>query len=244
VTFYQSAAAIEASSRSQRIAVPAELSHAHLMASSAIPFLFPAIRIEDDEQSGWYGDGSMRQVAPISPAIHLGAQRILVIGVGRLREPPSQAVRDADYPTLAQIGGHVLSSIFLDGLSVDIERMERVNRTLSLLSPDAHLGTPLRHVDALVIAPSERLDDIASRHQRSLPRPVRALLRGVGSTSMTGDRRGAALASYLLFEAPYTRELMALGEADTRARRDEVLAFFGWAGASTPAAGPATSSPA
>ena len=121
-----------------------------------------------------------------------------------------------------------MSSIFLDGLSVDVERLQRINRTLELLTPEQRLATPLMPVQALVIAPSQRIDDIAARHQQQLPRPVRALLRGVGSSSVAGDMRGAALASYLLFEAPFTRELMALGQADTRARRDEVLAFFGW----------------
>ncbi len=247
VTFFESASPMAPYERTQRVAVPARLSHRHLLASSAIPFMFPAARIEDGDQAGWYGDGSMRQTSPISPAIHLGAQRVLIIGVGRMREPPGRIIRDADYPTLAQIGGHALSSIFLDGLSVDIERLERINRTIELLPPQARLGTPLRPIEALVIAPSERLDDIAARHQSCLPRPVRALLRGVGSTSMTGDQRGAALASYLLFEKPYTRELMALGETDTLARREEVLAFFGWgraAARTAPPASPITSRPA
>ena len=246
VTFFDAAAPMEPFQRTQRIAVSARLGRDHLLASSAIPFVFPATRIEHPDHTGWYGDGSMRQTSPISPAIHLGAQRVLIIGVGRMREPPAQPVRDADYPTLAQIGGHALSSIFLDGLSVDVERMERINRTLALIPPEAGLETPLRHVEPLVIAPSERLDDIAARHQACLPRPVRALLRGIGSTSMAGDKRGAALASYLLFESPFTRELMALGEADTRARRDEVLAFFGWspaAAAARPAAAPVVTSP-
>jgi NTE family protein len=232
VTFFESAARVDPYLRSQRIAVPATLTIPHLLASAAIPFMFPAQRLVQGAQSGWYGDGSMRQTAPISPAIHLGAQRVLIIGVGRMQEPPGRVVKDGGYPTLAQIGGHALSSIFLDGLSVDIERMHRINRTLELLTPDQRLATPLQPVQALVIAPSQRIDDIAARHQKDLPTPVRALLRGVGSSSSSGDARGAALASYLLFEAPFTRELMALGEADTYARRAEVLAFFGW----TPAA--------
>lgn len=232
VTFFESAAWAEPYLRSQRVAVPARLTIPHLLASAAIPFVFPAQRLVQGGQTGWYGDGTMRQTAPISPAIHLGAQRVLIIGVGRMQEPAGRVVPSASggdaYPTLAQIGGHAMSSIFLDGLSVDIERMQRINRTLELLSPEQRLATPLQPVQALVIAPSQRIDDIAARHQQDLPRPVRALLRGVGSSSATGDARGAALASYLLFEAPFTRELMALGEADTRARRDEVLAFFGW----------------
>lgn len=236
VTFFESASRVDPYLRSQRIAVPATLTIPHLLASAAIPFMFPAQRLVQGEQSGWYGDGSMRQTAPISPAIHLGAQRVLIIGVGRMQEPPGRVVKDGGYPTLAQIGGHALSSIFLDGLSVDIERMQRINRTLELLSPEQRLATPLQPVRALVIAPSQRIDDIAARHQHDLPTPVRALLRGVGSSSSTGDLRGAALASYLLFEAPFTRELMALGAADTRARRAEVLDFFGWAPAPAAAA--------
>ena len=228
VTFFESAAASPPYMRSQRIAVPARLTIPHLLASSAIPFVFPAQRLVQGAQTGWYGDGSMRQTAPISPAIHLGAQRVLIIGVGRMQEPAGRVVREGGYPTLAQIGGHAMSSIFLDGLSVDIERMQRINRTLELLTPEQRLATPLMPVQSLVIAPSQRIDDIAARHQQQLPRPVRALLRGVGSSSVAGDSRGAALASYLLFEAPFTRELIDLGHADTRARRDEVLAFFGW----------------
>jgi NTE family protein len=228
VTFFESASGAPGYARSQRQAVPARLDTAHLLASSAIPFVFPAQRLEHPAHAGWYGDGSMRQTAPISPAIHLGAQRVLIIGVGRLQEPPGRPVQDGGYPTLAQIGGHALSSIFLDGLSVDIERLRRINRTLELLTPEQRLATPLQTVQALVIAPSQRIDEIAARHQGDLPAPVRALLRGVGSSSRSGDAQGAALASYLLFEAPFTRELMALGRADTLSRRDEVEAFFGW----------------
>ena len=170
----------------------------------------------------------MRQTAPVSPAIHLGAQRLLIIGAGRMHEPPGRQVQNSGYPSLAQIAGHAMSSIFLDALAIDIERLQRVNHTLALLPETARLGTPLRPLQALVISPSQRLDDIAARHQGSLPTPVRALLRGMGVSGQGTDARGAALASYLLFEAPYTRELMALGAADTLARRDEVLRFFGW----------------
>ena len=126
------------------------------------------------------------------------------------------------------IGGHALSSIFLDALAVDVERLQRINRTLALLPPAAREATPLRPIEVLVIAPSQRLDDIAARHVASLPRPVRALLGAVGVRADGSGGGGAALASYLLFEAPYTRELLALGETDTLARRDEVARFFGW----------------
>jgi NTE family protein len=227
-TFYDAAHPVEPWQRLQRVAQPMRLSHAHLLASSAIPFVFPATTLAAQGLPGWFGDGSMRQTAPLSPAIHLGAQRLLIIGAGRMHEPPGRRVENTGYPSLAQIAGHSLSGIFLDALTADVERLQRINRTLALLSDEARLATPLRPIDALVIAPSQRLDDLAAKHLDELPGTVRALLRGVGVSGSGRTAQGAALASYLLFEAGYTRELMALGEADVAARRGEVLDFFGW----------------
>ena len=227
-TFYEAARPVTPWERSLRVAVQGRLTHEHLLASSAIPFVFPATRIASAGEGGWFGDGSMRQTAPLSPAVHLGAQRLFIVGVGRTQEPPGRTVQVGGYPNLAQIAGHAMSSIFLDALAVDVERLKRINRTLALLPDSALADTPLRPLEALVISPSQRLDDIAARHLGALPPAVRALLRGVGVGGQGEQARGSALASYLLFEAPYTQELMALGEADTDARRDEVLRFFGW----------------
>jgi NTE family protein len=227
-TFYDAAAPVEPWLRSQRIAAPGRITHEHLLASAAIPFVFPAVELQYAGESAWFGDGSMRNTAPLSSAIHLGAERLLIVGAGRMQEPSGRLAPNTGYPNLAQIAGHAMSSIFLDALTVDIERMRRINRTLALLPDSALADTPLRPIEALVIAPSQRLDDIAARHLGSLPRPVRALLRGAGVGGEGRSARGTALASYLLFESAFTRELMALGEADTLERRDEVMQFFGW----------------
>jgi NTE family protein len=228
LTFYEAEHDAPPWVRSQRRAVRTPITHDHLLASAAIPFVFPSRALVLDDHLEWFGDGSMRQVAPVSPAVHLGAERILVIGAGRMMEPNVRRDTSHDYPSMAQIAGHAMSSIFLDALAVDVERLERINHTLSVMRPAARAQTALRPIDVLVIAPSQRIDDIASRHLDALPAPVRALLRGVGVSGKGADARGSALASYLLFEADFTRELMDLGEADTEARRDEVLAFFGW----------------
>jgi NTE family protein len=221
-TFFQTEADIEPWVRMQRIALRSQICVEHLLASSAIPLIFPATPLYCRGRREYFGDGSIRQLAPISPAIHLGADKVMVIGAGRLAEPARDTDQSAQYPSLAQIAGHAMSSIFLDSLAVDVERMQRVNATVSLLTEEQRKKTTLRPIEMLFIAPSERLDDLASRHVGSLPRPVRMLLSGIGATEM----RGSALASYLLFEASYTRNLIRLGEKDARAREQDVLAFF------------------
>jgi NTE family protein len=238
VTFYDSARPIAPWTRSQRISVRDTLSIDHLMASSAIPFVFPAVKLAVDGRPHYLGDGSMRQAAPISPAIHLGADRILVIGAGRLHEPPAPRDTVVEYPNLAQIAGHAMSSIFLDALAVDIERMQRVNKTLALLTPEQRASTHLRPVDVLVIAPSQRIDDIAARHLWALPPAVRAMLRAVGVYGRGRRARGSTLASYLLFEASFTRELIHLGYTDALAMREDVVRFFGWGKGAGLGAGP------
>ena len=222
ITFYQSEAIVEPWIRTQRLAVRSQIGVEHLLASSAIPLVFPATPIFCEGRREYCGDGSMRQMTPISPAIHLGADKVLVIGAGRLLEPARDPLLNAPYPSLAQIAGHAMSSIFLDSLAGDIERLNRINHTLSFMTDEQKMKTPLRSIEMLTIAPSERLDTIASRHIGSLPRPVRMLLAGIGATEV----RGAALASYLLFEKSYTCELINLGRKDALAHKNEILKFF------------------
>ena len=229
VTFFQGAKEVQEWQRSQRFGVRAGISYTHLMASAAIPFIFPAKSLSLHQHQEYFGDGSMRQSAPLSPAIRLGAERVLVIGAGRMAEPhDTERPESGQYPSLAQIAGHAMSSIFLDALAVDIERVQRINQTMALVPPQARAASRLRPVEVLVIAPSQRLDDIASRHVGALPVAVRSLLGGVGISVAPRDAKGAALASYLLFESAYTKELMALGRADALAQRAAICSFFGW----------------
>lgn len=228
VTFYQSPYPIKPWVRNQRMAQLCEIRVEHLLASAAIPFIFPAVKLRGPHGRAYFGDGAMRQTAPISPAIHLGADRVLVIGVGRMAEPAAPNMDHNEYPSLAQIAGHALSSIFLDNLSVDVERLRRINHTLTLIPPEARAATPLRPVELLLIAPSQRLDAIAVKHADAMPATVRRLFNILGPRAPTGPRQDGALLSYLLFEAPFTQELIALGREDALAQRDEIARFFGW----------------
>lgn len=227
ITFYQSKKSIEPWTRSLRHAVACNLGVDHLMASSSIPFVFPPRALLVQGRTEWCGDGSMRQLAPLSPAIHLGASRIFVIGTAHRNDIHWEDAKiDSVYPSLAQISGHALSSIFLDGLSTDLERLHRLNDLLAVIPQSAHAHLALKPVTVLSITPSQSLDDIAMRHLHQMPPPVRTLLRVLGVSSGSQASNGGALVSYLLFEAGYTRELIRLGFADSMKRIDEVKAFF------------------
>ena len=225
LTFYQAAGPVTPWQRALRQAVPDRLSVDHLLASSAIPFVFPARRLRVGTHVEWCGDGAMRQLAPLSPAIHLGASRVLIVGAGRAYENPPLE-RDVGYPSLAQVAGHALSNIFLDSVSADCEQVERLNAAAVRLTPEQQTALQLRPIRVLALTPSRNLDEIASRHVGALPRTMRALLGALGVAAQPGHTRGAGLLSYLLFEQAYTRELIELGWQDTLSRADEVRAFF------------------
>ncbi|NYT38493.1 patatin-like phospholipase family protein [Allopusillimonas soli] len=227
LTFYQSTGSIEPWRRPLRRALPTRLNVDHLMASSSIPFIFPAQSLQVQGLHPWCGDGSMRQLAPLSPAIHLGAQRIMVVGTGHKDDiHPEDQERHPPYPSLAQIGGHALSNIFLDSLSMDVERMQRINDLLALLPANVLKTQSLRPVSIFVMTPSRSLDELALAHIEQLPRAARTLFRVLGVSSSSGPTTGGALISYLLFESGFTQELIRLGRADSMSRVEEVKAFF------------------
>ena len=217
ITFVQGIDDLPMWQRSQRKAVRQALTWDHVLASSAIPLVFPAVQLGQAH----YGDGSVRQAAPLAPAIHLGARRILAIGMrpvwGRRRVQRTVG----EYPSAAQIIGTLFHAIFLDALDADAERLERVNRTLEGL-PAGSLPDGLRPIDLLVLRPSQDLGAMARPHWNRLPPVMRSLVRSIG-----GRREGSAdFLSYLLFDPAYTEPLMELGYEDTMVNWDEIERFL------------------
>jgi NTE family protein len=224
VTFYQSnldGDILPPWRQARRRGVPAKLEVAHLLASSAIPTILPAARIGDS----YYGDGALRQVSPISSAIHLGAQRVMVVGVsGNPNFAPVDS-HESHSPSIARIMGHVFNSAFIDALENDMEHMARINELIGIISnenPKAETAG-LRQVDFLCINPSIEINDLVSRHINSLPRAMRAMLKMTGATPSGG---GTSMASYLLFEGEFCRELIACGYRDAMAEEDALMDFF------------------
>lgn len=217
--------------RYSRLARYDQIGVQHVLASCALPILFPAVRIGN----AYYGDGSIRNLAPLSPAIHLGARRLVAVGVrephspSRIEEP--SPVEPA-YPSPAAVGGVLLDSVFLDALETDREQMLRINGLLEELPEGSRDGRQVRlaRTDLLYLGPSEDLASIALRHRGELPRMVRYLMGGLGS----GAQSGGELLSYLLFEPGYCRELLELGYRDAVQRSDEIGEFL-WGAAQGPA---------
>ena len=219
VSFFQGAPALRSWHRLRRRGQPTQLATQHLMASTAIPFVFPAGRIEED----YFMDGSVRQIAPLSPALHLGANRIVVLAVGQFAgQRPGTG--EPQYPSFAQVAGHALSSVFLDNMGADIERLTQYNRMIDRLPAAARdlNGQSVKHVDAFVLAPSRDVASLALQFVDTLPGAVRAVLRGFGSTQGTG----ANLTSYLLFDRGFCRALLEMGYADAMTRREELASFL------------------
>jgi len=217
ISFYQGQPEIEPWQRARRHGKAAAISVDHLLASAALPLLFPAVRIGNE----YFGDGGMRMLAPLSPAIHLGADRILIITT-RDEKPDPSPDQPAPYPTLGEIGGYLLDTIFMDTLNADLNRLNRINRTLDLLPTGTAETSRLKKIESLVIRPSRDLREVTHEHMHEIPRSVRMLLRSLG-----GWGRDWRMASYLLFEAPYCMELIRLGYEDGMRARQELAEFLG-----------------
>jgi NTE family protein len=185
---------------------------------------FPPVCIDDC----FFGDGGLRMTAPLSPAIHLGADKVVAIGVRHALTPEQtfQLNRCTHRRSLAlgDIGGAILNAVFLDSLETDLERMRRINQTLHSISVEErnHLPNSLRPVPVLALGPSDDLSTLVTGQEHLLPQPLRHLLRGIGAAGI----RGRDLLSYLAFEPVYVGRVMDLGYCDTMARRAEIEAFF------------------
>lgn len=221
VSFYQSHERVQDWRRVRRIGRREDITIDHLMASAAVPFLFPPVQVGGE----FYGDGSMRHQAPLSSAIHLGADRLLVIGVRDEHPDPEPAI-DArpEKPGLVQVAGYMLDTLFMDGIYADIERVSRINSILEATQRRQieRPGGTLREVDTMLIVPSEDIREIAARYVRELPRGMRALLRGIGAMNHSGMQ----FVSYLLFESGFTSALIDLGYRDARVAEDDIRAFL------------------
>lgn len=224
VTFFDGVESIRPWGRSTRIGMRDHLTVDHVMASSAIPIFFPAVRIGGK----YFADGCVRLTTPLSPAVHLGADRILAIGV-RSPEPPDREEAapsggNEPYPTVAETAGLLLNALFLEALESDVERFERVNHTMTLVPAAAmdHERAPLRPIPLLVLRPSRNLGALAAGALVELPHIVQHLFHGLGATQETG----ADLVSYLAFDGEYTSKLLSLGYSDTMARKAEILEFL------------------
>ena len=220
VSFFQGKPDLKRWHRTKRIGVPTTLGVEHLMASSAIPSVFPAVKIGRE----YYGDGSVRQLAPLSTALRLGAERIVVIGVRGHSNTPMEPRRDHS-PSMAQTLGHIFNSAFIDALESDLENLERVNELVGILqneAPHRVAGSDYKPVDVLVVRPTIDFDKVAAEHLMDLPPGLRLVLSSMGANRGGGGN----LASYLLFSAGYTQALISHGYSDAMSQRDTIEEFF------------------
>jgi NTE family protein len=187
----------------------------HLLASSAIPIFFPSIEIG----GRYFGDGSIRNTTPLSPAINLGADRVIAIGVSG-PPPDTMSATPREPPTVAEIAGVLLDAVMLDAVEVDVEHSERVNTSV-LRCSTGRAGDPFRKVDVLWIRPSHLVRELAQELVPRMPHVVRYLLRGLGS-----DAAVTELASYLLFDTAFCSQLIDLGRQDVAAERERIARFF------------------
>ncbi len=220
ISFYQADDSVKPWSRVKRRGEASQLNTEHLMASAAIPMVFPSVKIKNQH----FGDGSVHQLSPLSPAIHLGAKRLFIIGVDQPKEPLHAQENNPHPPSSATIAGHLLDSIFADTMHSDLERMARINQTLALI-PEKYkaVNEGLQHIDTFVLNPSHDFNAIATKHYHDLPFSMRLLLRSVG---ISHDSE-SSIVSYLLFEKSFCKELIKLGFEDALEKEQQIISFLG-----------------
>ncbi len=235
VTFFQAAEKIEGWTRVRRMGVPTRLTTDHIMASIGLPILFPSVRIAGRD----YGDGSLLHLTPLAPALHLGADRLLIVAVHAPLGQTTAFLPSPEPPSWVTIGGFLFDALFVDGIYLDLERLERINTTLRRL--DVQGTGPFRPVETLVLSPSKDPASLVARHRDRFSRWLRWLVRETASSRSPGY----TLESYLLFDGGYCRDLIELGYADTLARADEILRFLepGAGGEGPPRRGPSRPNP-
>lgn len=219
ISYYQSNSNIKPWFRAKRRGVPCQLTTDHLLASSAIPMVFPSVKIQHDH----LGDGSIHQLSPLSPAIHLGGEKLFIIGVEQPKEPLHARENNPHPPTTATIAGHLLDGIFSDTLQSDLERLQRVNSTISMLNENQktqHEG--LKHIDTFVLNPSHDFNAMAVNYYHNLPYSIRLLLRSIG---ITNDSESSII-SYLLFDSAYCKKLIELGQQDALENEHKIREFL------------------
>ncbi len=219
ISFYQSNGLYEPWSRVKRRGEVSQLNTEHLMASAAIPMVFPSVKIKNQH----FGDGSVHQLSPLSPAIHLGAKKLFVIGVEQPKEPMQVRENNPHPPSSASIAGHLLDSIFADTMHSDLERLQRINNTLKLISAkNREANEGLQHIESFVINPSRDFNALAAKYYHDLPLSIRLLLRAAG----IGNDSESSIVSYLLFENDFCSELIKLGFADAMEQEQSIRAFL------------------
>ncbi|MFT5880496.1 MAG: NTE family protein [Moritella sp.] len=217
ISFFQGNEHIQEWQRARRSGRRTRLNSTHLLASSAIPLVFPCAQIGRD----FYGDGSVHQLSPLSPAIHLGAEKILVIGV---EQPPQQINSNVfqQTPSGADIAGHLLDTIFTDTLNADIERLTRINETLAATQPCQQEPLKMKHIGLFRLSNDHDINALADKYFNDLPITIRALLHGIGVNKSSHS----SITSHLMFEQNYTRELIDLGYQDVLKREAEIREFL------------------
>lgn len=219
MSFYQSNESIKPWFRAKRTGIPSQINTEHLMASAGIPLIFPSIKIKND----YYGDGSIHQLSPLSPAIHLGAKKLFIIGVEQPKEPLHANENNPHPPGTATIAGHLLDGIFSGTLQSDLERINRVNETLELIKSEGNQKKAnLKNIDSFVINPSHDFNAMAIDYYSELPYSIRLLLRGIGITSESES----SIISYLLFDKSYCKQLIKLGYDDALKQESSIREFL------------------